>query len=405
MTQQFLSGIGRTAFVAGAFLGLAANYAAAAEIGVTDTTIKIGMFGPLTGAASINGHPISNGSIAIYNEANAKGGIHGRKIEVINEDSACDPAKALAATKKLIHRDQVFMIHGGSCSTAVASTTDEVEKSGVPFMLIAATMDSLTAPVKKNIFTAQMTGSRDGHGMATFAASIPGVKRVALIGFASDWADTKINPAKEVLKAKGIEVVAHETVEVGVADTTAQVHRIKAAKPDAILAFTFPGESSIFLRDAWKYGLRGKFQGSPQVVVSFPDLVTLIEKVGNIDAVQDVYAITVLKDTFDSATLKPFVDLRYKYFPNDLKTAGALQGMAGGHVIVEALQRVGRDLTRQKFIDTLESIQNFTDHPNSCAISFSKTKHQGCDTPTHWTLVGDKVVAVGPTWRDMRKTQ
>lgn len=393
----------RAAFAVGALFALAGT--CAAETGVTDTTIKIGMFGPLTGAASINGHPISNGPIAVFNEANAKGGIHGRKIEVINEDDGCDPAKALAAVKKLIHRDQVFMINGGTCSTATASTTDEVRKSGVPHMLIAATMDSLTAPVTKNIFTAQLTGSRDGIGMATFAASIPGVKRVALIGFSSEWADTKINPAKEIFKAKGIEVVANEVVETGVADTTAQVHRIKDAKPDAVLVFTFPGEAAIFLRDAWKYGLRSKAAGSPAVVVSFPDLVTLIDKVGNIDAVQDVYAITVLKDTFDSPTLKPYVDLRYKYFPNDLKTAGAMQGMAAGYVIVEALQRAGRDLTRQKFIEALESVQNFTAQPNSCAISFSKTNHQGCDTPTHWTLVRDKVVAVGPTWRDVSKTK
>src|SRR6185369_8847660 len=82
------------AIAVGALFALAGT--CAAETGVTDTTIKIGMFGPLTGAASINGYPISNGPIAVFNEVNAKGGIHGRKIEVINEDDGCDPAKAHA---------------------------------------------------------------------------------------------------------------------------------------------------------------------------------------------------------------------------------------------------------------------------------------------------------------------
>ena len=67
--------------------------ASAAESGLTDDTIKIGMFGPLTGPVSIYGYPINNGAIALYEELNANGGVHGRKIEIVHEDGGCDPAK------------------------------------------------------------------------------------------------------------------------------------------------------------------------------------------------------------------------------------------------------------------------------------------------------------------------
>src|SRR6185369_6322645 len=60
------------------------------EVGVTDTTIKIGMFGPLTGSFSVYGYPINNGAIALYNDINERGGINGRKIEIIQEDGSCD---------------------------------------------------------------------------------------------------------------------------------------------------------------------------------------------------------------------------------------------------------------------------------------------------------------------------
>ena len=74
-----------------------------AEVGVTDDTIRIGMFGPLQGKVSLYGYPINNGPIAIYKEVNETGGIHGRKIEIVHEDGDCNPQKTAAAVKKLIH--------------------------------------------------------------------------------------------------------------------------------------------------------------------------------------------------------------------------------------------------------------------------------------------------------------
>src|SRR3546814_3907415 len=67
---------------------------AADTTGITATTIKIGMFGPLTGSASLWGYPINSGAIALYKYTNAHGGINGRQLEIVNEDAACNPAKA-----------------------------------------------------------------------------------------------------------------------------------------------------------------------------------------------------------------------------------------------------------------------------------------------------------------------
>src|SRR5689334_23313374 len=81
--------------VAGTF----ACSAHAADPGVTKDSIKLGMFGPLTGPVSLYGYPIINGAAAVYKKANDEGGIHGRKIELVYEDDVCDPAKTRAAVK------------------------------------------------------------------------------------------------------------------------------------------------------------------------------------------------------------------------------------------------------------------------------------------------------------------
>jgi branched-chain amino acid transport system substrate-binding protein len=94
---------------------LAAAPALADETGVTDSTIRIGMFGPLTGSASLYGNIIL-GSQALYKDVNDHGGINGRKIELFVEDDSCNSLQGIAAVKKLISENKVFLINGGVCS-------------------------------------------------------------------------------------------------------------------------------------------------------------------------------------------------------------------------------------------------------------------------------------------------
>src|SRR2546428_3516784 len=92
---------------------LAAGPGWAQTTGLTADTIKIGYLGALTGPYYLYGKLVMNGADVVYNEANRAGGIHGRRIQTVREDDACDAATAIAAAKKLIHQHPVFMIHGG----------------------------------------------------------------------------------------------------------------------------------------------------------------------------------------------------------------------------------------------------------------------------------------------------
>src|ERR1700738_1482979 len=121
------------------WIGLAAGLCALASVaqaepGVTKDTIKIGAFGPLTGAVTMYGYPILNGPTAVFNRVNDEGGINGRKIEVVYEDDGCDAAKTRAAVKKLIFSHEVFMINGGTCSASVYAARDEFNDNKVPLM-------------------------------------------------------------------------------------------------------------------------------------------------------------------------------------------------------------------------------------------------------------------------------
>jgi branched-chain amino acid transport system substrate-binding protein len=372
-----------------------AGPASAQDVGITDTTIKLGMFGPLTGAVSIYGYPINNGAIAIYREINEQGGINGRKIEIVHEDGACDPAKTRAAVKKLIHNDKVFAIHGGSCSAAVYAARDEFIDGKVPFMVMAATLDGISDPPNRYIFTTTLPGSGDGNVVLNFTKSIPNVKKIAIIKHANEWADAKGKNVYANHKAAGLELVADVTLESKATDATSQVLRIKQANPDATIFLLYPGESAVFLRDAHKYGLKGPFIGTNSVM----DLLDLAERAGNKDALRDTYASAFLAGPIGSAEMQKWTEIYRKHFPNDKVQSLSFYGMSGALTIVDAMKRAGRDLTREKFIAALEATKDGEAGPAYCKVNFTKERRQGCLDGTMWALRGDKIVNVGPSYK------
>lgn len=130
-----------------------ASAAFAETPGVTDDTILIGTFGPITGALYTYGKLTMNGMETYFDEVNQAGGIHGRKIELVRVDDQCDPAGAIAAVRKLIHDDKVFAIVGGACSNGVLAAKDDIIEAGIPFLNFAAASNKISDPIEHNIFT------------------------------------------------------------------------------------------------------------------------------------------------------------------------------------------------------------------------------------------------------------
>src|ERR1700674_2246652 len=137
--------------------------------GITDTTIKIGNLGPFSGESSIF-TPLNYGSDAYRRHINAQGGVHGRKFETVFADDACNEAKGIAAAKKLIYDDKVFMIIGHPCSGGAMAIKPMVDKEGVPWVGLSAN-PKLTNPVTRSMFHVGYTGIASGEAMATFAMS------------------------------------------------------------------------------------------------------------------------------------------------------------------------------------------------------------------------------------------
>ncbi len=344
---------------------------AAAQDGVTATTIKIGVMAPLTGNAS-SYSKAQIGLDAYYKWVNDQGGIHGRKIETVLEDYACDSTKGVAAVKKLIHQDKVFMLHGNSCSAVAMAIKPIVVEAGIPWVIAHAANPAISTPPVKNIFHGVPVGKTMGVAMGQFVASKPGLSRVAIISHTDDWAKSYCAPATEYLASRQIKPALEVAFERGQADSTAQTLRIKQANPDFVIACLYEAETAIFLKDMKKYAVNVPVMGTAGT-----DLENTLKRVGDLDTVANYYVPHMYADNLDGPRLKKFVDILKKYYPNETVTAFSLISMGGGAAVVEALKRAGRDLTRDKLIAELDRTKGFETGVLAGAITWSPGDRDG----------------------------
>jgi branched-chain amino acid transport system substrate-binding protein len=362
--------------------------------GVTKDTIKIGIFGPMTGSAAVFGKAIF-GVEALYRDVNEHGGIYGRKIELFREDDACDPAKGIAAIKKLISQEQVFAINGGLCSNVVIAVKPDIIKAGVPYMVAGAGNIAIAEPLSPTIFLPTTPTVGTTHDMVDFAISKPGTTKIAIVSHSDDWGKSNHDPAIEYLKKKyKLDFVLDLTMERGSTDATPQLLSIKNSDAQAVVAMLYPAETAIFVRDAFKFGIK-----IPLIGHSAVSLEDTRDRVGNPAAVQNFFVGYHYAYATDSPEMKKWADLITKYYPNERIENFSFLGMGGTLAMIEALKKAGPDLTREKFIAALNSLRNFETHIQARPITFTPEDHVGEKNAAIATFVNGKFTVV-KKWQD-----
>jgi branched-chain amino acid transport system substrate-binding protein len=340
--------------------------------GITDTSIKIGVPGPLTGPNASFASAVY-GVQAYYNYVNETGGVHGRKIEVIMADTVCNEAKGIAATKKLISQDKVFLINGGVCSGVALAMRPVIEESGVPWVVSTAVNQKISSPLAKNIFHASQTSEAAGHAFAKFMLSRPDTKKIGVIAHTNEWAKGYRDPMVEALKAKGIEPAIEVVLERGQTDATAQVLKLKEAALDFVVAILYEPEIVVFLRDAHKLGLDAiKFGGLGA------DFQRTENRLGSREPMQNFIQLFQFKDVVDGPGMKAARAIIEPRLPaGDKLTDFSFYGPGSAAAIVHVLNKIGRDLTREKFIAEYEQLRDFDTGMLAGKLNYSPTNHQG----------------------------
>ena len=343
--------IGIIGFVISTAAGLPAF---AADVpGVTDDVIKIGTFGPITGSNFALGKLPMNGLEVVFDEVNATGGVHGRKLELIRVDDQCDPAGAIAAVRKLIFDDQVFAIVGGSCSNAVLAAKKDIEDAGIPYVNFVAASNKISAPKLGNIFTSMLTSNLESELQAQYLAEL-GVTKAAVVAQHDAWGRDRHETLLTSLAARNIQIVADEELAMESNDATAQVLRVQSSGAEAVVLLNYPKPASLFVRDASRLGFDSTFIGTSVI----PDPVAFYDLVAIPGATKNFVTISPSRYPIDSEKAEEWRNKLVAKFPDDVPHAYNVFGITAGQLTVEALKVAGPDLTRQSLIDALTDVKS-----------------------------------------------
>ncbi len=221
-----------------AALLLAASQAVAAE------PIKIGAVLSVTGPASFLGEPEKNTMEMVKEELNAKGGLLGRPIELIIYDDESDVNKAVLAAEKLLKKDQVVAVLGASTTGSTLAIMNKFQAAQVPLVSLSAA-EKIVTPVNPWVYKVAPS-DRLAVSRILKNAKAKGYKNIAILTVSDGFGQSGREVLKELIPAMGFTLTADEVFGPKDTDMTAQLTKIRDAKPDAIICWgTNPGPAVV----------------------------------------------------------------------------------------------------------------------------------------------------------------
>ena len=364
--------------------------------GITATTIKVGIIGPFTGPATDFSRTQMT-HIAYFKSINAQGGINGRQLELVIEDDGCDEAKGIAAARKLIAEDKVFVLDAFTCSGPALAAKSLIVQAGIPWVVGGAAAAQIANPVVATVFQPTPNTVVVGNAMADFALTKPGAKTIAVISHSNDWAKGYYDGVLEQLKGKyDIKPVLDLSMERGSTDATPQILQLRTAKPDAVMVILYPQETAIFLRDAKKYGYNAPFISTYGTSIN-----DQLQRLGNVDALRNFYCAYLINELPDTPGMQKWADVIHASYPKEQITINNYNAFGGALALVKALQESGKDPTWPRFIEAMNNIRDWDTGIAAGLITFTPTEHTG-QKHLYFTTFVDGKPAVFTGWGKQR---
>jgi len=325
---------------------LAALAWAVALAAEAQSPIRIGATLSLTGSYAEFGQTRHRGYQLCIKHVTNKGGVLGRKLELVLYDDKSDPATAVRLYEKLITQDKVDLVLGPFSSPIVDAVANVTEKQRMPMVTHAATT-SIFKKGRKFVFTVLPPGEVWFEGLIDLAAK-KGLKTVAIINEDNILAKAVAQGTMELAKKKGLQVVFAEAYPQGTTDFSAILRRLGALNPDVLAAGTYFEDAVAIIRQMKDLGVNPRMYG----VTVGGELPAFYETLGR--TAEFVYSPTPWVPelvTLRAGGLIPiarqypgareFVESYRREFPGADLSYQSAGGYAACQILVEATKRAG----------------------------------------------------------------
>jgi branched-chain amino acid transport system substrate-binding protein len=346
-----------------------------AEEGVTDTEIILGSIQDLSGPLAGWGTQAKNGLEMKAREINEAGGIHGRKIKLAFEDSGYDPKKAVIGTNKIITRDNVFAFIGNLGSPTSLACLPVTTKKKIPALFPVAAATGFSEPFNRYSFTVHAPYAEFCRGAVRYFVKEKGVKKVGCLYQDDEFGHDHLRGTKAELAALNMELVAAESYKRGATDFSSQMAKLRQAGVDLVILGTVIRETVGALKEAKKIGWDVHMCGAPAAFTKFIPLLS--QKAGfSADGFYCAAETPYVYADSDIPFVREWFKRHVEWFSSEPDMPTAV-GYVAMWVFEEGAKKAGKDLTREKLIDTLQTLKNLQDPFGSPPLSFSDKSHLG----------------------------
>src|SRR5690242_9353336 len=343
--------------------------------GISANEIVLGTHQDLSGPIKFWGVPVSNGMKMAVEEINAAGGIQGRKIKLVIEDSGYDPKKAVLATQKMVERDKVFAMVGPMGSPTVLAAQDVLFDAGVLqlFPLTAAEFTFKFDPQKPQErlkFNNLLPYVESTRAALKFMKETKNFAKPCIMYQDDEYGKNVLDGFNQQLEAMKMQSASITSFKRGASDVSAQIARMKADGCDLVLLGTIIRETIGAMTEAKKLGWTVDFLGAtPTNVIEVP----LLGK----DVVEGLYAAGGIEIPYEDTAKGKVKDwlVNYKKMFNTDANTQAIIGYDAIETFAFYANMAGKDLTGEKLLAALESGKEFHSMFGAPPAKFSPTNH------------------------------
>jgi branched-chain amino acid transport system substrate-binding protein len=348
------------------------DVAAHAEPGVFDDRILFGQSAAFEGPAAALGLGMREGILASFNEANATGGVNGRRLDLVSYDDGYEPEKAIANTKRLIDGNGVFALIGEVGTPTSNAAQPITTEAGVPFIGPFTGAAFLRNPSLGNVINVRGSYDQETEAWIEHLTTDLGMSRIAILYQDDTFGRAGLSGVSKAMEKRGMKLVAEGTFARNTTAVKTALLAIRKAGPEAVVMVGPYKPCAEFIKLAHRLKLDAVF-----VNISFVGANALAKELG-----EDGKGVVVTQVVpFPGDMSIPLV-ARYQ---KALKAANpdaqigfvSLEGYMVGRLVIEALGKVKGPVTRAGLLSTIKEVGTFD--LGGITLSYGPDDNQGMD--------------------------
>ena len=344
------------------------------DMGIDEARITFGQSAAFSGPAGELGKAMRLGIQAAFEEVNSSGGVHGREVHLIYLDDVYEPDRAVSNTRELIENQEVFAIIGEVGTPTSRAVVPISEEAGVPFIApftgAGFLRDSETYSTVINI---RASYQQEINEMIERLTQDRRISRIAVLYQNDSFGRVGYNGAMNAMKIYGLDLVGRSVYPRNTTAVKTALYDLLIKEPEAIIVVGAYDPVATAIKWAHKVGFNPVF-----MTISFVGSNALASSLGE-NQFPDVFMTQVVPNFLatDSEVAMDYRDAISTFHPGESFGFGSFEGYLAARVTIEALERCGRDLDRECFLNQFDQSNEIT--VGDMDFYFGEFDNQGSD--------------------------